>query len=109
SAPELLLKNASVSTSGDLQQYVEIDGVRYSHIIDPKTGLGLVGRMTATVLAPTGIQADSLTKPLAILGPEKGFRILEASVGASGRYARLLDCKAEVAVSNRFPRLLTVP
>jgi thiamine biosynthesis lipoprotein len=40
----LKLTNASVSTSGDLFQHVEIDGVRYSHVLDPKTGLGLTGR-----------------------------------------------------------------
>jgi thiamine biosynthesis lipoprotein len=103
-APDLLLKNAAVSTSGDLQQYVEIAGVRYSHIVDPKTGLGLVGRMTATVIAPTGIQADSLTKPLAVLGPAKGLKLLDGLLGVSGRYARLVDGKTETAVSSRFPK-----
>ena len=52
--PYLLLHDAAVSTSGDAEQYVEIDGKRYSHIVDPKTGLGLVGRMSATVVAPHG-------------------------------------------------------
>jgi thiamine biosynthesis lipoprotein len=48
----------AVSTSGDLQQFVEIDGVRYSHIIDPETGLGLTRRIAATVVAPTAVQSD---------------------------------------------------
>lgn len=102
--PELLLKNAAISSSGDLQQFVEIDGVRYSHLVDPRTGLGLVGRMSATVLAPTGIQADSMTKVLAILGAEKGLPLLENLPGVSGRLALQTDRGITVAVSRRFPK-----
>ncbi|MFM7149048.1 MAG: FAD:protein FMN transferase, partial [Gemmataceae bacterium] len=43
----LVLANAAVSSSGDAEQYVEIDGVRYSHMVDPRTGVGLIGRMSA--------------------------------------------------------------
>src|SRR5262249_43204375 len=64
----LVMANGAVSTSGDAEQYVEIAGKRYSHIVDPRTGLGLVGRMSATVVAPDGITADSLTKVVAVLG-----------------------------------------
>src|SRR5262249_49612111 len=58
----LMLRDAAVSTSGDAEQYVEIGGKRYSHIVDPRTGIGLVGRQSVTVVAPFGIFADSLTK-----------------------------------------------
>jgi FAD:protein FMN transferase len=102
-APQLLLHNAAVSTSGDLQQFVEIDGKRYSHIVDPRTGLGLVGRMSATVVAPTGIQADSLTKVLAILGEDRGMKILEGIEGVSGRLARLTENGEKVTTTKRFP------
>jgi FAD:protein FMN transferase len=105
-APQLLLRNAAVSTSGDLQQFVEIDGKRYSHIVDPRTGLGLVGRMSATVVAPTGIQADSLTKVLAILGPDRGTKILEGVEGVGSRLVRVNDKGVEVTTSKRFPRLV---
>ena len=79
--PYMVLHDAAVSTSGDAEQYVEIDGKRYSHIVDPKTGLGLVGRMSATVVAPHGVVADSHTKIVAVLGPERGFKILEKEEG----------------------------
>jgi thiamine biosynthesis lipoprotein len=101
----LTLANAAVSTSGDAEQYVEIGGVRYSHIVDPRTGIGLVGRMSATVVAPDGITADSLTKVVAILGPEKGFPVLEKERGVSGRFVRKDDGGVEVRTSKRFPML----
>jgi thiamine biosynthesis lipoprotein len=99
----LMLANAAVSTSGDAEQFVEIDGVRYSHIVDPRTGLGLVGRMSATVVAPTGVQADSLTKVVAVLGPEKGLPIIEAEPGVSGRFVRRTERGTEVRASRNFP------
>jgi thiamine biosynthesis lipoprotein len=63
------LKNAAISTSGDREQFVDIDGIQYSHIVDPRTGLGLTHRITATVIAPTATQSDSLATTLCILGP----------------------------------------
>jgi thiamine biosynthesis lipoprotein len=105
SGPSLILHDAAVSTSGDAEQYVEIDGKRYSHIVDPKTGLGLVGRMSATVVAPKGVTADSLTKVVAVLGPEKAFKILESIDGVSSRFVRLTDKDKETAVTKNFPPL----
>jgi thiamine biosynthesis lipoprotein len=98
----LLLKNAAVSTSGDAEQYVVIDGKRYSHIVDPRTGLGLVGRMSVTVVAPNGTTADSLTKVVAVLGPEKGFPIIEATDGVSFYVVRRTEKGEEVFESKRF-------
>jgi FAD:protein FMN transferase len=68
----LSLANRSVSTSGDLHQFIELDGVRYSHIIDPKTGLGLTRRIACSVIAPDTTTSDALATALCILGPEKG-------------------------------------
>ncbi len=101
----LLLRDAAVSTSGDAEQYVEIDGQRYSHIVDPGTGIGLVGRMSATVVARNGITADSHTKIVAVLGPDKGFKIIEATEGASARFVRLTEKGTESSTSKGFPKL----
>jgi FAD:protein FMN transferase len=101
----LLLKNAAVSTSGDAEQYVEIDGKRYSHIVDPKTGIGLVGRMTATVVAPNGLWSDPLTKVVAVLGPEKGFPLIEQTKGVSGYFVRKTDKGEEAFASKHFPEV----
>ena len=74
-----LLKDAAVSTSGDAEQFVEIDGVRYSHIVDPKTGLGVVDRCSVTVVAPDGATADGLDTAACVLGPERGMALVEES------------------------------
>jgi thiamine biosynthesis lipoprotein len=105
SGPWLWLKDAAISTSGDAEQFVEIDGKRYSHIVDPKTGIGLVGRMSASVLAPKGAAADSMTKIVAVLGPEKGFPLIESVAGCSARFVRRTDEKLESTASKGFPKL----
>ena len=79
----LTLANAAVSTSGDLFQFVVIGGVRYSHVLDPKTGLGLTGRRSVTVIAPTSSQADSLTKAASVLPPAKALALIDSIPGAA--------------------------
>lgn len=58
--PPIKLANAAVSTSGDLHQFIEIDGKSYSHVIDPRTGLGLTSQRSATIVAPTAAESDAL-------------------------------------------------
>jgi thiamine biosynthesis lipoprotein len=72
----LILSRCAVATAGDLEQFVEIDGVRYSHIVDPVTGVGLTNRAMATVIARNGLLADAFDTPLCILGAERGFRMV---------------------------------
>jgi thiamine biosynthesis lipoprotein len=104
-AGRLILRDAAVSTSGDAEQFVEIDGKRYSHIVDPRTGIGLLGRMSVTVVARKGIESDSLTKVAAVLGPEKGMPIIESTEGASARMVRKKGDELETVVSKHFPKL----
>ena len=66
--PPLELANAAVSTSGDLHQFIEIAGKRYSHIIDPRTGLGLTEARTATVTAPTAAESDAMATANCVSG-----------------------------------------
>jgi len=72
---EILLRNAAVSTSGDTEQVREIEGVRYSHIIDPKTGLGLRSEIAVTVIARRGLDADPIATAVSVLGEERGRAI----------------------------------
>lgn len=101
----LILENAAVSTSGDIEQYVEINGVRYSHIIDTKTGLGLVGRMSATVVASCATDSDAATKPLCILGPKKGIAWIDAQPSLAGMYMSYVDGKIQQNTSKAWTAL----
>jgi thiamine biosynthesis lipoprotein len=73
----LLLNNQSAATSGDSSRFVEVQGVRYSHILDPSTGMGMTNRCHATVVAPSGMVADALASTLCVLGPEKSKPFLK--------------------------------
>lgn len=71
-----------VSTSGDYERYVEADGVRYHHILDPKTGYPALGEVRGvTVLAKDGLLGDGLSTACFLLGPERGME-LAAEYGA---------------------------
>ncbi|MCS7272585.1 MAG: FAD:protein FMN transferase [Fimbriimonadales bacterium] len=70
-----LLRNGALSTSGSTEQYAEIEGRRYAHIIDPRTGLGLTRLVLARVCARDGITADSLATAAAVLGMPEAKRL----------------------------------
>jgi FAD:protein FMN transferase len=80
----LLLYDAAVSTSGDKEQYIEIGGIRHSHIVDPGTGLAVTAHRSVTVVAPTGIVADSIATAASVLGPKRGLELINSTSGASG-------------------------
>jgi FAD:protein FMN transferase len=100
----VMLKNAFLSTSGDLYQRLEINGRRYSHIVDPRTGIGLTDHSIVNVIAPEGITADSLTKVVSVLGPAKGLRLIEQTPKAAARIICDPSGQIEVAESKRFAR-----
>ncbi len=63
----LLLQNKAVATSGDVYQYMEHEGKRYSHIVDPRTGYGIASQRNVTVIADDGALADWLATACSIL------------------------------------------
>lgn len=101
----LTLRRAGVSTSGDAEQYVEIDGKRYSHVADPRTGLGLNGRRSVSVIAPRGMDADALATAACVLGPEKGLAFLESRPGIEGIYVWEADGKVQQRTTRGFGKM----
>jgi thiamine biosynthesis lipoprotein len=69
------LEDAALSTSGDYERYFDENGVRYHHIIDPKTGHSASKVRSATIIGPTATRTDGLSKTAFVLGPEKAIEI----------------------------------
>jgi thiamine biosynthesis lipoprotein len=97
------LRDAGVSTSGDAEQHVVIGGVRYSHIIDPKTGLALAGRSSVTVIASNDITADSYATAASVLGPKRGLDLVDSTPGVAVLFVQEAEEGAQTYES-RFPR-----
>jgi thiamine biosynthesis lipoprotein len=104
--PVLSLANCALATSGDLVQFVELEGVRYSHIIDPRTGIGLTNRSLVHVIAPKGIDADGLSTAISVLGPGKGLSLIRQFRGAEFRLTQIGGANPPVVESSRFARHL---
>ena len=71
----LRISNKAVTTSGDVYQFMEHDGKRYSHLIDPQTGYGITTQKNVTVIASDGTTADWLTKACSILSTHKAKKL----------------------------------
>lgn len=69
-------QDGALSTSGATAQFVEIGGVRYSHVVDPRTGLGLTDHRTVHVRAPDGATSDAWATALGVLGPERAKQVV---------------------------------
>jgi len=71
------LTDMAISTSGDYERYFILDGKKYHHIIDPKTGYPAPSCRSVSVIAKNGVFTDSFATGIFVLGPEKGSKVLE--------------------------------
>lgn len=72
----LQLTNTSVATSGNYEKFVIIDGVQYSHTIDPKTGYPVRGIKSTTVICPSAEIADAMATPITVMGIQAGLSLI---------------------------------
>jgi len=105
----VILRHAGISTSGDTEQYVEIDGRRYSHIVNPATGLGLTERIGVTIIAPNSTDSDRLATAVSVLGAAKGLAFIESQSACAALIVTLTNGGTQVLESRRFPRLTGAP
>ena len=104
--PRMLeLTNAAVSTSGSDEQHLDINGRRYSHIIDPSTGMGLADDITVTVIARHGLESDGLDTAVSVLGADRGLALIESRPDAAGLIIRRSSAGTTVLPSARFLEL----
>lgn len=100
----LLLANAAVSTSGDAEQFVEIGGKRYSHIVDPRTGIGLTERWQVSIVAPHAAQTDAFATAVSVLGKERGLRVVASQPGMGAMIATVGVEPEQVFMTREFKR-----
>lgn len=101
----LELSRVAVSTSGDMMQFVEIGGKRYSHVVDPRTGLALTDHCRVMVVGPTGMAADAISKAVGVLGPEKGLQLIDQVPGMAAMVTRAPQGRIEHYESSRWKDL----
>jgi FAD:protein FMN transferase len=97
------LRNSAIATSGDRYQSVLIGEKRYSHILDPRTGVGANGAASATVIAPTGLMADGLATAFCVMPPDEAVRLADAMPGVSTMIIRRSGQELNRIRSDAFP------
>jgi len=81
SLEEVFLRDQALSTSGSYEKFLELNGKKYCHILDPHTGRPVEGMLSVTVIGPSGMETDALSTAFFVMGPEKVRRYCEAHPG----------------------------
>jgi thiamine biosynthesis lipoprotein len=102
----LELTNAAVSTSGPDEQHLDANGRRYSHVINPASGMGLINDIIVTVVAPHGLEADGLDTAASVLGMERGLALIESHRDAAGLILQRSNGRVTASTSVRFRTLM---
>lgn len=95
-----LESDTGISTSGDYERYFEAGGVRYHHLLDPKTGCPARGMMSLTVLTEDPTRADALDTALFVMGPDKALDFVRRHPGIE---IIMVDAKGKIVASGGAP------
>ena len=105
--PEVVhITTGAVATSGDYERFVEINGKRYSHIKDPRTGMPVEKIYSVTVVAPNATAADALATACSVLGPIDGLKLAATLDDVEVMYIIAGDAGPEIAKSEGFDQYL---
>ena len=100
---KIKLDEYTVATSGDYEQYFEVDGVRYHHILDPKTGYPSRGLQSVTTINKSNTFADGLATTIFVMGGEKGVQLVES---LNDTEAMIIDSAGKIFYSSGFEKFL---
>jgi FAD:protein FMN transferase len=100
------LKDEAISTAGDYERYFERDGMRYHHILDPKTLQPARGCQSVTVIAREGVLADGLDTGIFVMGPERGMELVEHLADVE---AIIIDAEGRMLVSSGLKDRIRLP
>lgn len=100
------LEDEAISTAGDYERFFERDGVRYHHILDPKTLQPARGCQSVTVIAKEGVWADGLDTGIFVMGPERGMELIERLPNVE---AIIVDRDGHMLVSSGLKSRIRLP
>ncbi|MFZ1519106.1 MAG: FAD:protein FMN transferase [Ignavibacteriaceae bacterium] len=100
---KIKLNGFTVATSGDYEQYFEVDGNRYHHILDPRTGYPSKGLQSVTILNKSNTIADALATGVFVMGKENGLKLIET---LDDTEAMIIDDKGKIFYSSGFEKFL---
>ena len=100
------LQDEAISTAGDYERFFERDGIRYHHILDPRTLQPARGCQSVTVIAREGVLADGLDTGIFVMGAELGMRLVEALPDVE---AIIVDAEGRLLVSSGLKRRIRLP
>lgn len=101
----LRLTDLAIVTSGDYEQFFLIDGRRYAHILDPRTGYPVDHARSVTIICPDAELADALATAVFVLGPDDGLALIDRLRGVEGF---LIDAEGELHMSRNLTTLFEV-
>lgn len=97
------LDNNSVATSGDYEQFFEVDGIRYHHILDPNNGYPAKGLQSVTIINQSNTFADALATAVFVMGKDKGMNLIET---IDNTEAMIVDSEGKIFYSTGFGKYL---
>jgi FAD:protein FMN transferase len=100
---KIKLDGFTVATSGDYEQYFELDGIRYHHILDPKTGYPSKGLQSVTIINKSNAYADAFATAVFVMGKEKGLKLIET---LDDTEAMIIDEQGKIFYSSGFGKFL---